>query len=141
VVYTDGAITINNLFARYNNGDGAYLDNCIDEGAGCTSSGSLTLTGTNDFSENYSTGLFFDSGGKVSMTAVTSDQNSHGDGVNGRAQGAITLTCGSFNNNFGGGYILSSHSGMTLIHVVATHNGIDFITSGNTVYVRACPLP
>jgi hypothetical protein len=139
-IFTDGAITINNLFARYNDGDGAYLDNCIYHVAGCTSSGSLTLTGMNDFSEDYNTGLYFDSGGKVSMTAVTSDQSTDGNGVNGRAQGSITLTCGSFNNNFGIGLYLSSPA-VTLVHVVATHNGTNIITPGNTVYVRTCPLP
>jgi putative surface-exposed virulence protein len=142
-ILTDGNITINNLIANGNDNDGAYLNNCLNYGGGCTSFGNLTITGMNDFSSNYFDGLFFSSGGTVSLTRVTSDQNTLGAGVLGVAHGPITLTCGSFNNNGSSGLYLSSPATMTLIHVIATGNGTDITTTGggSRVIVPTCPLP
>jgi hypothetical protein len=143
MVSSKGAITISNLVATGNDGIGAILDNCAFDGAGCTATGNLTLTGTNDFSGNYSDGLDFHSGGNVSLTRVTSDLSTNGYGVFGIAHGTITVTCGSFNNNFGTGLYLSSPATMTLIHVIATGNSPDISTGGggSTIIVPTCPLP
>jgi hypothetical protein len=142
VVYSDGSISINNILSTGNAGNGASLDNCTDH-SGCTSAGNITLTGANDFSNNTYSGLVFYSGGTVSMTRITSDQNSIGPGIDGSAQGPITITCGSFNNNNTYGLRLSSPAAITLIHVVATGNGSTDIATfggGSVTYVRNCPL-
>ena len=66
-ITADGAITINNLMANYNNGTGAYLENCLWNGTKCTGSGSITLTGTNLFDYNGGDGLYADTHGNLTL--------------------------------------------------------------------------
>ena len=67
-------------------GDGAYLDNCIDNGFGfCTGSGNVIVDpGTSDssaFNHNYYNGLEVVSTGSISLDTVTADSNVWGDGA------------------------------------------------------------
>jgi len=143
-IETDGNITLSNLTANFNNGDGVYLDSCLDDGGGCTASGSITITGTNTFRSNSGIGLYFDAGNTMSLTRFTADGNGD-DGIRGYGQ-SITLTCGSItrNSGFGYGYWLDAWGTpnlITLQGVFAYGNGINGWTSGTLVQTRTCPLP
>jgi hypothetical protein len=141
-VYSDGAITINNLTASHSvAGFGASLQN-TSAGA----SGGVTLTGVNAVSENAGAGLDILTTGAVSLTKVTADGNT-GDGLFVNASsGNITLTCGSFTNNTASGVDLITSGIATLIGVFASGNTLtDLDLAGvpdlNEFYVRNCPLP
>jgi hypothetical protein len=140
-IFTGGAITINNLIATGNFGNGAWLDNCGSNGLACTRTANITLTGLNDFSKNNTRGLRFNSGGNVSMTSVTADNNNT-DGIFGQAVGSITVTCGSANNNHGGYGLDLTSPAITLIHVIATGNSVGPINASTLpTIIRTCPLP
>lgn len=145
VIYTDGNITINNLAAKWNDGDGAYLDNWNywDRNTSILALPDLKLTGVNVFVGNTGTGLYFGVVDTVDITKITADWN--GDGVIGYAGGNITLTCGSMTNNAGYGWRLSAWDApnfVTLKGVFAYGNGTNTaLIAGTPVTVRTCPLP
>jgi putative surface-exposed virulence protein len=143
-IYSDGAITVNNLMASYNDGIGAHLDNCLwNSGLNkCTGSGSITLTGTNTFSYNYSDGLDASTHGNITLNNVTADNNG-GTGVSGYAGGSILVACGSMTNNGGYGWSLAAGTIATLKGVFAFGNNGGFgntePANGTFIYQRSCP--
>jgi hypothetical protein len=90
-VNTYGAITLNNITATGNGflGHGAYL---VSNGGNAP--GNVTLNGTNDFSENYGTGLYIFSNGQVKINNLTSNnsQTGYGADLSNVGGGAVTLT-------------------------------------------------
>jgi Right handed beta helix region len=85
--FSNGAIALTDVVASNNiGGDGAYLDNCIDNGFGfCKGSGNVIVDpGTSDssaFNYNYDNGLEVVSTGSISLDTVTADSNVWGDGA------------------------------------------------------------
>ena len=141
-IISDGAITVNNLTAWWNDGKGAYLDNCLwNSGLNkCTGSGNITLTGTNSFIGNTEDGLIADTHGNIILNNVTADNNG-GTGVSGYADGSILVACGSMTNNGGYGWSLAAGTTATLKGVFAFGNngGNTEPASGTFTYVRTCP--
>ena len=141
-IYSAGAITVNNLMAIYNDGTGAWLEDCLWNGTKCTGSGNITLTGTNTFSYNYGDGLYADTHGSITLNNVTADNNG-GIGVWGVADGSILVACGSMTNNGGYGWSFAAGTTATLKGVFAYGNngghGNTEPAYGTFTYVRTCP--
>ncbi len=76
-IQSDGAVNIHNLTADYNGGsgtaNGAYIDNYWDN-----PNQPVTLTGTNEFKDNYGTGLYIYSYGTVTLNNITAFHNAYG---------------------------------------------------------------
>ena len=137
MVYSDGAITLNNITASRNANGGAILNN--DHFSSIPAA--ITLTGTSQFIENYGDGLYFESSGTVSLAKIRSDGNG-GDGLAGTADGNITLTCGSMTFNGGYGWNLSTITGVIkLIGVFGIGNTSDNYANVTPIMVRTCTLP
>jgi len=141
-IFTAGAITVNNLMASYNDGMGAWLENCMWNGTKCTDSGNITLTGINTFSYNYGDGLYADTHGNITLNNVTADNNG-GRGVWGVADGSILVACGSMTNNGNYGWSFAAGTIATLKGVFAFGNngglGNTEPENGTFTYVRTCP--
>lgn len=78
-LYTNGAITANNIFASRNLNYGMKLDNCNYSGAACTSSsiGTVNIT-SSEFSGNVDkTGLEITSRGAVTLKKVVASENAN----------------------------------------------------------------
>ncbi len=148
VIYSDGAITLNNVTANDNNGNGAYLNNTNYQIP--LKAANIILNGTNTFVNNTLHGLAFDATGNVTMTRIIADLNADGvvdgnfsAGVFGTAGGTISLACGSMNLNEGAGFNLTAGIGklITLKGVFTHGNGLVDFSSAPTVSTRTCPLP
>jgi hypothetical protein len=147
VVFSDGAITLNNVTANDNNGNGAYLNNTDYQIP--LKVANITLNGTNTFVNNFYDGLYFEATGNVVLNRIIADFNDGfsnayaGSGVRGIAAGTITLTCGSMTNNEGSGYNLTAGIGklITLKGVFTYGNLLINTSSSPTVSTRTCPLP
>jgi len=147
LVRTDGAITLNNINANYNNSYGVRLDNASDAYAG--TSFNITLNGINNFNYNGQDGLYFTATGNVLMTRVTAGFNDGlansytGSGINGVAGGNITLTCGlTIGNSEGSGYSLTAGTGklVTLMGVISYGNLLTDVALPTPVIVNyICP--
>lgn len=72
VIYTKGAITINNLNASANGNDGAHLNNAY---SGPAAPKPVTLTGSNSFTYNDRNGLEIDSYGNVTTNNLNASYN------------------------------------------------------------------
>ncbi len=105
-----------------NNLLGAYLDN-----SGGT--GNVTISGTNDFSDNNSSGLQIYSQGNVSGNNITADGSDTNSGMvvdNTYGSGDVTLTgTNSFNSNVGYGLLVYSNGNIALSNVTASWNTSD----------------
>ncbi|MCC7119591.1 MAG: right-handed parallel beta-helix repeat-containing protein [Anaerolineales bacterium] len=134
---SNGAITLNNINASNNGFNGAYVDNCLNSGANtpCTITGkSVILTGANVFNANVQYGLAIVSGGAVTTSQVTANDNLVGAGVsidncatNGtactNAPYAVTLSAPSvFLNNELDGLRIVTAGAVTLKGVTANDN-------------------
>ena len=123
-----GAITVSNMTATGNGSDGAYLYNWD---AGTVQP--VTLSGTNNLSNNYNTGLFVKSKGAITISGLTANSNTHGYGAqlsNNFTPFAqvITINGGTFNHN-----LLSG-----LVNGLLT-NGLD-IQSNVAVKLNSVPM-
>ncbi len=81
-IYTKGAVTLANLTANKNGigstGAGVTIDNCQVMGGTCAMNANVTITGTrNQFNENTDNGVYIDSGGLVTLTNFTANDNTH----------------------------------------------------------------
>ncbi|MFN8412100.1 MAG: hypothetical protein U0Z26_06905 [Anaerolineales bacterium] len=137
-VQTDGTITISNLSAIGNKGNGAWLDNFTDKKP--SKFLGVTLTGITTFQSNQgANGLYVNTDGSVTMTNFTADDNS-GNGVQILATKNVTLTCGNAYSNTGTGYLLTSGGVMTLKGLYGYSNGTEeTLTYGSLVRTRSCP--
>ena len=109
VVFSKGLITLTNIEAVYNDGDGVYLDNQIPGATG----GVTIIAGLNKgnaFHGNWGDGLVVFTNGAVTMTNLYANNNGDGYGV----------------------YIDNAGVGATTIKQVGTWNGYDYWTEGNT---------
>jgi hypothetical protein len=139
-VRTNGTITVNNVTAMGNTGNGATLDNST----GLPTVG-VTFTGANFFEDNIGgDGLNITSHGKVTLTKITADGNSL-DGLDVTTPLTLTLTCGSYTNNTLYGINLNTNGITTIIGAVLSGNHLgDSVHQTGTatpVIVRTCTLP
>jgi len=138
-VLSNGVISLANLTAN-NNGSsgnpgfryGAYVDNC-------TGTAGVTLSGSNDFSGNYSTGLVILTNGAIVANSLTASDNgntgnsnpNYGYGAyldNSTGAASVKLTGASvFNSNYSSGLLVNSQKDVTLNSITA---GAD-VTAGN----------
>jgi len=146
-IQSNGAITANNITAIGNGmSTAAYGASFNNQGS---TTGGVTLTGINVFTDNTLDGFKILSHGAISLTKVTADGNG-GNGLTATTTGtsAITLTCGSFTDNTGYGLNLTVGTGpVTLKGVVYAGNTPDTNNPGLPpvvgawIITRSCPLP
>jgi hypothetical protein len=113
-----GDITLNDVTARRNDNDGAYLDNS-------GGSGDITLTGTNEFINNDGDGLEAYTNGDIGLNNVTANRNGNSGAWlnNSGGSGNIDLTgTNEFNNNVNFGLYAVSSGDITLHDVQANRN-------------------
>jgi len=130
-----GAVSAANLNASDNGGAGASLSNDINGAVG-----SLTLSGTNQFSDNASTGLYLSSRGAITISNLTASGNGKGGGgvganvnnTNALTPQAVKLTgYASFIDNANAGLQLYSNGAITAANLTARGN-----VSDNGVYLN-----
>ncbi|MGD0610606.1 MAG: hypothetical protein ABSB41_03755 [Anaerolineales bacterium] len=130
VAWSGGTITISNLLADGNGhdsvtpgGEGAFLSN-----AWATTPRSVTLTGTNSFSNNYNDGLDVQSLGAIAVSNITADTNTIGNGVNlsnfytGAAGSEIVNGMNTFDSNGSDGLDAYSRGAILLSNLDAEGN-------------------
>ncbi len=126
VIYSHGAITLTDITANKNGGDGVNVDNCLWNGSACDTSTpkNVTVAGVNYFVENQGNGLVVTSRGAISANYLTADNNHNGWGVildNSHATTAqpVKLTgVNEFKFN-GGGLWINSQGAITTSNVTA----------------------
>ena len=136
-IFTNGAISLSNVTATGDGqsaivGFGVYLDNCNFAGtcANLTTK-PVTLTGTNNLSFNFTTGLLVRSKGVITISNLTANANTHGFGAKldnhflGTAlPQAVTLTgVNQFNTNYFDGLNVVSNGAVSLASLTANNNG------------------
>ena len=145
VILADASISLNNVTANGNSGNGASINNFDAQGSHWDNA-ILNLTGINSFSNNALNGLFLRVTSDVDITKITADKNLQ-DGVNGySALGNINITCGSMTENLNYGWKLQIGTAgklLVLKGVFALGNtvGNTLQTGGTLVTTRTCPLP
>jgi hypothetical protein len=138
-ILSSGAITISNLTASANTGDGAYLDNFT--WAFTSKFLGVTLTGYNTFQQNQGLeGLFILTDGSAFMSHINADGNNV-TGVNATATKKLTLMCGnSYGNIAGSGFDLTSGATMTIIGVQSyLNNDFDHFNAVTLHQFSPCP--
>jgi len=133
VVYTKGAITINNLNASTNGIDGTHLDNAY---SGFAAPKPVTLTGSNSFTYNNRNGLEIDSYGNVTTNNLTASYNGilvsgeHGVHIDTyRVNNTIIANVTLNGNNtfesqtYGGGLIIEAFGIIKVNNLTANNNG------------------
>jgi hypothetical protein len=136
IVYSDGAITINNLTANDNVEGGAYLNNW--DYSFINIARSITLSGTNMFMNTlYGSGLSVHSSGAIKVNNVTASNNngyfgaqldncmfnSIDNGCESTFSMPVTLTGrNNFNNNLGDGLWVRSQGVITASQLTADDN-------------------
>jgi len=143
-IFSDGMITLSNITASYNGGDGAYLDNFSDMKTG--NPRSIIVKGWGTFVNNGLNGLEFYASGSVTLSRVTANGNQNlvpgtGNGVVGEAGTSITFTCGSLNLNVASGYDLTAGTFIVLKGVFTYSNGTGNVYNVPPTITRSCPLP
>jgi hypothetical protein len=147
-IYTKGPVSINSINAGGNDGDGLYLDNCLEAFGACTGIGNVTITSpagarwmdANNFINNGGDGVELHSFGIVTLSNFKSDDNS-GYGLNidnHKSTNSIfvntTLTdwFNTANNNSGIGIYLWSRGLITVDNTNASDNGSNGFFAGTT---------
>jgi len=130
VIFSDGIVTVSNVAADDNgivnfNGYGLYVDN-----SGASTPKAVTLTGFNEFYNNYSGGIRVGSDGAITISNLTASWNQNGDGVylennhNPLVPQNVTVSgYANASNNIGGsGLIINTYGVVSLINVAASYN-------------------
>ena len=109
ITTTIDEINLDDVVAYGNGYDGAYLDNCVDTGSGCTGSGNVTVdnshvVGGDGFNSNSGNGLEVYSNGTITLNSVVADANNY--------DGAYLTTTGSDGSpNFDASIYIDADSG------------------------------
>ena len=133
-VYSHGTITLNNVTAKWNTGDGAYLENQATTGPQVN----VILTGTNTFNSNgdwsfpdESWGLEVWSEGNITINNLTANWNDYGGAYLNNWEYSyltptVTLTgANNFLANQSDGLVIEAWGSVSLSKVVADANGND----------------
>lgn len=137
-VQSDGKITISNLNAIGNTGNGAWLDNFTSAKVGKFMG--VTLTGVSSFQLNQgANGLYIDSDGIVVLSNINADNNT-ANGVQIDTTKALTIMCANAYSNGGTGFLLDADGLMTLKGVYAYDNvPNETLTYGTLTRTWTCP--
>jgi hypothetical protein len=128
-ILAKGNVSVTNITAEYNSGDGLAIDNCGFDGSVCAGTGTGTITVSNaNLNRNSYNGIWASSNGLINLTNVTGMGNGTG-GVSGTKtfDGAhltanaknITITNSSFSGNGGTG-IWSDTGAANTLNLVGT---------------------
>jgi hypothetical protein len=137
IAHSNSDIALSNVTASDNAGGGVELDNCADEGSGCTDSGNIILSGNNTFNDNGfalepSVGLYALSNYNIGISGVTALGNGYGGGGGAYMStnsGDLAITNSVFSENctdceLGVGFAAFSRGGdISLEGVTADGNG------------------
>jgi hypothetical protein len=135
-IITDGNISLNNVTVSGSvDGAGAFLNNCLDVGAGCTGTGDLSVLDS-EFSNNFNNGLTIRSSGEILIEDVTAESNGrHGINLNtyNEAGANVTIKDTTVTFNIENGIQANDVGGdLTLKGVTASNNGFEGILINNT---------
>jgi putative surface-exposed virulence protein len=143
---SNGSITISNLNANWNKGDGADL-NTVNW---VTAPANVTLTGTNNFIGNDGSGLSVDANGVITINNLTASWNDGGGAYLMNTMGpiwrpipALTISLTGVNTFYGNGdngLSLDTYGNVSLTKITADLNGSDGV-SGYTSADPGDPLP
>jgi hypothetical protein len=154
-VFSNGAITLNNVIALSNANVGVYLDNERYTRGGPTDTAApvnVTLNGNNTFNDNGLQGLMVFSDGLITLTNITANNNQSGAGVyadnqtrakagTANVRSIILKGWGTFTNNTGGeGLMILASGSISLTRVTANNNagaGV-IVDSANSSILFTC---
>jgi hypothetical protein len=124
-----GSISLANLISIGNGGDGAFIDNAIANAILVDSVGTIGFTGYSIFNDNTGDGLEAKSNGNISMSNVTADGNTGGQGISitadktGTGVANVTISgTNSFSGNADAGLEINADGKVTLYNVTANNN-------------------
>jgi hypothetical protein len=139
-VSSDGFIKLNSIIANSNShGNGAYLVNTTASPAQ-----PVTITGTNEFKFNSSTGLAVYSNGLISLNNITANSNgpatvngAYLDNSTAGNTAGITITgVNIFNNNAWMGLNVHSRGPISVSNVTANENGLIALVGGGVSLIN-----
>jgi hypothetical protein len=145
MVFSRGLITTNNVTANLNLGDGAYLDNCLEDlltpAIECTglAGKAITLNGSNYFNDNGESGLQVESLGTIKVNNLTANYNfGTGAYLNNswtRSIGGVTITgFATTTQNYISGLYISSLGAVLTTNLTAEYNGPTSSALGDQFY-------
>jgi len=125
-------MTLTDVTVDLNTESGAFLDNCLDAGSGCTATANVTIDGISSFSNNEGDGLTVASNGDVALSNVAANGN---DGYGAELGcsctsigGNVTISDSTFNSNGWAvgddGLDVAATGAITLTNVTADSNGL-----------------
>ncbi len=149
LVSSYGTIVVSNVTARHNGqggvagtGFGAVLDNCLFDiglsACAATQPKSVILTGSNHFTDNFSTGLKIFSLGAVTINDVNGSYNGgagvsiENDYVVSNLQNVTITGTNQFNSNSAQGLLILSHGTITLNNITSSFNAAVGVSLNNT---------
>ncbi len=144
-VYSNGAVTLANLFTVGNTLEGTYVSNDSNP----LLPANVTIGGTNVFSENGKDGLYIVSYGAVLVNNVTANDNGNpaaAYGVNiqnagGSLSRAVSVAgLNTFNGNYSGGLFVQSLGAITVSKVTASNNLGTGVTLDNKYNLFTAPV-
>lgn len=137
-LYTNGAITANNIYATGNLNYGMKLDNCNLEASVCKSTvNGAVVVSNSEFSENeLNSGLAINSRGSVTLTKVKANDNPGGQGIiidNSSGTAGVTLNgTGLGDNQVNGNGIVLADIDKGAIEITSKGNIlVNYLQAGN----------
>lgn len=126
-IFSNGAVTLNNINANSNTGHGAFIDNTSS-----TTFKGVTLNGLNTFKDNADNGLEILSDGIVTLNNVTANRNQGFAGLYidnknstpATPKAVIIKGNNTISNNDGYGLYILSHGAITINNLTANYNGL-----------------
>ncbi|HUI88329.1 MAG TPA: hypothetical protein VLX61_06345 [Anaerolineales bacterium] len=140
-IFSYGVVTLSDVTADGSpSGSGIYVDNSLGP-----MPKNVILTGINNASWNYGTGLAVTSKGAITVNNLTASNNFHGYGavvynnVTGDTGGIVFAGTNTFNNNYYSGMETASYHTITLNNLNASQNGLGG-SYGYGIYVDNCQV-
>lgn len=134
VIYSKGAVTLNNITAGVNGDYGVYIDNTYG-----TAPAAVNIKGVNAFNDNGNVGLYVVSRGAINAYNVTANTNAYISNSVGvylanstdptKPQNITLFGTNTMNNNGEGGLYILTYGAVTLNNLTAYGNGFDTIDS------------
>ncbi|CAG1006828.1 hypothetical protein ANAEL_03461 [Anaerolineales bacterium] len=140
-IWSDSQITLNNIFANTNIGNGVFLNN-IDLWLNSliSTKPGIKMTGINNFLQNQGDGLYLKSVGGIDLMHITSDRN-NGNGLYASTSGNFIMACSGLSDNGGHGWYVEASGTTTLKGAHGLVNGLGNSNNPSAVIVRTCPPP
>jgi hypothetical protein len=134
MVTSGGDVTLDGVTANWNAGDGANIDTCNYSDTGnkpCTTTGQISISGYNTFSNNDASGMVIHSGGLITEadTATIYAESNDNIGMQIWRDGTTTtqpislLGANTFITNMSDGLLIYSNQDITINDLIAQENG------------------